>query len=68
MNLAEALILCRCFNATDYIDKIYPVLGIIMHLELLMTPDYQLSSQEVFTTWTKDILLKGTSLVLHTAD
>jgi hypothetical protein len=68
LELPLALVMCQRFQATNPRDKIFGLLGISTDSKLLaLTPDYNASVQEVYTTWTRHLLLNGAPLVLHIA-
>ena len=68
-SLQELLLFCRGFEATDDRDIIFALLGIASESgNHVLTPDYGSSVEEVFTKWTRDLMISDNLLtLLHAA-
>jgi hypothetical protein len=68
LNCHLALVKCQRFQATNPREKIFGLLGLTTDSKLLaLTPSYNASVQEVYTMWTRHLLLNGAPLVLYIA-
>lgn len=64
--LALSLLLCQRFNSSKACDKIYGTLGMITDpIPPTLRPDYDAPVHEVYTAWTRHLLISGESLVLQ---
>lgn len=68
-SLQELLLFCRGFEATDNRDIIFALLGIASESgNHVLPPSYGSSVEEVFTMWTRDLMISDNLLtLLHAA-